>query len=268
MSAPRHALRFVVRHSFLVVCVTSVILVAVALIAPPLVVAGVAAMELLVMGVLVGGIRQRWVLSRGAVETWHAHAQTWQSRAEVWESQASSLAEAATVDETTGLGNFREFEFEWWHCLARFHRRLEPFTAVLIEVTDAADRSRPLSTTVLRRVSGLLLQTARSEDTVFRVDEQLFAVLLAAARQAGGYGFIDRARIAISSKPLDDDGQAVHVTTQGGMAEWQPAMESMIGMLGAAEEDLRRFGEDKQQQEAYFAPDASRPGDGARRRIS
>jgi PleD family two-component response regulator len=231
--------------------VASCIVAGVAFIAPPLVVAGVAAVELLLMGLLTSRTRERW-----------------QSRAEAWQSQANLLAEAATVDEETGLGNFREFEFEWWHDLARFKRRLEPFAVALVEVTDAADSSRPLSTTVLRRVSGLLLQTARSEDTVFRVDEQIFAVLLADSRREGGEGFVDRARIAISSKPLDDDGKAVHVTTRGGVAEWQQEMQSMVRMLEAAEEDLRRFGDEKWRQEAYFAPDGTRPGDDGRRNVS
>jgi GGDEF domain-containing protein len=268
MFGPRSALRFVARHSLVVVCVSSCILVAVALIAPPLVVAAVAGVELLVMGLLAGRVRERWLMSSGAVETWHAHARTWQSRAEAWESRASSLAEVVTVDEVTGLGNFREFEFEWWHCLARFHRRAEPFSVSLIEVTDAAENPQPLSTTVMRSVSRLLLQTARSVDTVFRVDERLFAVLLAAARQAGGYEFVDRARIVISSKPLDDNGQAVHVTTRGGVAEWRPEMQSMARMLKASEDDLRRFGDEKRRQEAYFEPDGGRPGDGGQRKAS
>ncbi len=251
MFQPRRAVPFVVRHSVLSASVSSCVLVAVALFAGALVVAGVAAVELLLLGFLIRRARE-----------------TWQARTEAWKSHASSLAAASTLDEETGLGNFRGFEFEWWHHLARFKRRLEPFTVALVEVAGAAESRRELSSAVLREVGSLLLQTARSEDTVFRVDSRIFAVLLADAGRQGGQEFVDRARIAISSKPLNDEGRAVHVITRVGVAEWQPETGSMVRMLEAAEQDLRQFGDEKRRQEAYFQPDATPPPGGAQRRVS
>jgi diguanylate cyclase (GGDEF)-like protein len=177
--------------------------------------------------------------------------------AERWRLRSERLTETATEDETSGVGNARQFESEWWRFLARYERRSELFSVALLELGDALRVSQPLSAHVIGKVGQILATAARTEDSVCRIGPQTFGVLLSGTPGPGADRFVERVRIELSSHPFHDEGHTVYATVYGGVAEWEPELVSIDRMLARAEGDLERFGTECRWQGSFFAPDPS-----------
>ncbi len=203
---------------------------------------------------VVGLLLLAWVLAVQGREMGRELARS-EEAAERWRLRSERLAKVATEDETTGVGNSRQFESEWWRFLARYERRGETFSVALLELGDAFRISEPLSPELISRAGQLVAKAARTEDSVCRLGRQRFGVLLSGTPRPGADRFVDRVRIELSSHAFRHAGHTVYVTAYGGVAEWAPEMVSVDRMLAEAEADLERFGTECRTQGAFFAPD-------------
>ena len=81
---------------------------------------------------------------------------------------------------------------------------------------------------------------ARSSDIVARVAPQSFAVLLVEARGEGAKQFTERVRTGIGSNPYArrQDGTGLFARAWAGVAEWEPAFDSVGAYVGAAQGSL------------------------------
>ncbi|MEX2080410.1 MAG: diguanylate cyclase [Dehalococcoidia bacterium] len=156
-------------------------------------------------------------------------------------------------DHETGVGTRRQLELSWTKQLARHRRWGEPFAIALLEVTDAFRKERLLGPGTAASVASALLEVARTEDVICRLDNHTFAVLLAGTGKEGADRFVDRARVRTSGEPHDgDDGEEFYLTVVGGTAEWDDAMQTVVDMLAVADHALGAFREDHQQQLRQF----------------
>jgi len=203
--------------------------------------------ELALLGCVAWAVRRQM---RGQVTRAEESAERWRLRSE-------RLGETATEDETSGVGNARRFESEWWRFLARYERRREEFSVAILELGDALRVSQPLSAHVIARTGQLLAMAARTEDSVCRLGPQTFGVLLSGTPRQGADRFIERLRIDLSSHAFHDEGRTVYATVYGGVAEWEPELVSMDRMLARAEADLERYGTECRREGSFFAPDAA-----------
>jgi diguanylate cyclase (GGDEF)-like protein len=229
---------FLADHHLLVMAILVCGLLIVALLGSPIALLAVAVAALVAMTWFAAGSRRRL-------------RQT-SSSAELWEARARELSKTATHDTATGMGNVRQFELDWWRCLARHQRRGEPFSVAILEIGDALRTSRPLSDAVLARLGQMLANVARAEDSACRLDRQVFGVLLSGTPEEGADRFVERARIELSSHAFNDDGYSVYVTVYGGVAEWKREMGSMVELIKVAERDLELFGAECRRQGAFF----------------
>ena len=85
-----------------------------------------------------------------------------------------------------------------------------------------------------------LMAAARSSDIVARVSPQTFAVLLVEARGEGANQFAERVRTSIGSNPYArrPDGTGLFARAWAGVAQWEPAYDSVGAYVGAAQKSL------------------------------
>ncbi|MFQ5382438.1 MAG: hypothetical protein ACE5EF_12580, partial [Dehalococcoidia bacterium] len=93
--------------------------------------------------------------------------------------EVETLRSRLGEDLVTGLGNVRQLRADWARLSALGRRHEEPFSAVVVELEDAALPGRAISTDDIRHLASRLEDATRAEDHVYRVDSRRFAVLLA-----------------------------------------------------------------------------------------
>jgi len=164
--------------------------------------------------------------------------------AETWERH---IRKQLHEDPETGLGTRRQFDVAWIRDAARARRWGEPFSLVLLDVQDAFGGQDAMTPAAAKQVGTILTEAARGEDSVFRLGNAAFAVLLSAARSDGASAFLERVRVRISSEPIPA-GTGSFFTVYGGVNEWHDAQEAPEAMLRAAELDMRRYGVELRRQ--------------------
>ena len=151
------------------------------------------------------------------------------TRAQVKMNQASvglaevttSLQEQATLDPQTGLTSRKYFMQRCEQDISAAMRHQEPmvlmrvnmdkYKKVYAEVGDDGFEN------LLNWIAGILLDTARTEDTVSRVSGAEFAILAPKTDAEGGLAFGKRLRNAINAKPFTNDNNKVAVTLSIGV---------------------------------------------------
>jgi diguanylate cyclase (GGDEF)-like protein len=111
-----------------------------------------------------------------------------------------AVSTAALRDPRTGLGNYRTFETILQTDFLRAQRYGDPFSVLLIEAT-AADYQRggAMSTAqdnLMKFVATVLTRSLRDSDTVTRLSDAMFGVVLCRADQEGAQGVWERVRSA------------------------------------------------------------------------
>lgn len=171
------------------------------------------------------------------------------------EDVARHRRRAAYEDIETGLGTATQLEVAFTKQVARHQRWSEDFALVVLQVNDASKVDRPLQTLTASSIARGLLLVARSEDTVCRLDNWTFAVLLSASTREGAEAFIARARTRVSATSHPGDQGEVFVTMRGGVAAWHEGITTMADMLAEADGDIRRFSKELRRQALEFAAD-------------
>ena len=134
------------------------------------------------------------------------------------------MAEAHT-DALTGLANRRTFDMEVSRRLAQRQSLGTPICLLIIDIDNFKsfnDRyGHPLGDAVLRRVSDVLLATARHTDIVARLGGDEFAVLLPDSNLEAASLAAERLRSAVGDGLLRHDGQEHTLTVSIGLAAAQ-----------------------------------------------
>jgi len=222
-----------------------VALVVSALFANELAMAGVGLALVVAQGVLLG------YASHSANEA-IAEAELWRERADEARRELLRFRQRAVhEDHETGLGNLRQLELDWVKGIARFRRHAEPCCMVVFEIRHTLGREA-IDFESVTGVAGVLLRVARAEDSVCRVGEGRFAILLSGADSLGGSRFIQRARVRANTELFQLGGSMAFLELLGGVAEWDDSYEDMPGLLQAAEADLGAYTADYTRQVGEF----------------
>lgn len=151
---------------------------------------------------------------------------------------------AVYEDPQTGLGNRRQLQVSCMKQIARYRRWREPFALALLEFANPFRPDRPLSDEALAGIAQALLDVARTEDTVCRIDGQAFAVILTQTGEAGAIDYVDRVRVRLSEQPVKTSNEGFF-TIYSGEGSWSPDMETPFDLLSEASKNLQGF-RDKQ----------------------
>lgn len=181
----------------------------------------------------------------------------WQQREHARNDLAALLRLAVPSpyeDPDTGLGTRRLLEIASAKEAARHRRSNEPFALALLSITDAFRPRRPVEPAIARAVAVILLRAARTEDSVCRLGERTFAVLLPCANATGAMSFLDRARIRVSSEPQREGDKHRYLTVYGGVGEWQDSMSSLEDLLASARADMTDFRVEWEHDAAEWIP--------------
>lgn len=158
-------------------------------------------------------------------------------------------------DPETGLGTARQLDVAWIKSTARARRWNEPFCITILEVAEALGSIDRVDARTASAMAGIITTLARGEDSVFRLGDSTFAVLLAGAEMSGASMFMERARIRISSDPIPDASGRFY-TVYGGVVQWREGFRGATEMVGEAQTDMHRYGSELRRQAATWGAPA------------
>jgi PleD family two-component response regulator len=205
----------------------------------------VAFAALLVQGVALFFVVPRYYRARTASSLWQTRAE--EVRVELLRLQEHAVHE----DEDTGVGNARELEIDFAKCVARARRNGEPFSLALIEVSHTLRRDAVGNESIVA-VAGVLLAGARAEDSICRVDDRLFAVLLAGADAEGGAQFVEGVRTRVAAGMFRTGANLRLLEIRGGVAQWSDEVGTLATLGRQARRDLDRESANITRQSAAF----------------
>ncbi|HEY6880712.1 MAG TPA: diguanylate cyclase [Polyangiales bacterium] len=177
------------------------------------------------------------------------------------------MRQFTTHDELTGLPNQRQLASHLERELERARRYDKPFSLLVLELDQLPsprfDAARTES--VLRDLSLLLLDHVRKVDTVARVSDARFAVLLPRCVARDACMVAEKLRKAISSHVFSDAAEPTtsKVTASLGVAQLAPTDdargESLMGRAEQALQGARQAGRNRVlSAEANASPEAAR----------
>ncbi|HET7738695.1 MAG TPA: diguanylate cyclase, partial [Tepidiformaceae bacterium] len=158
-------------------------------------------------------------------------------------------------DPESGLGTAKQLEVSFVKQAARFERWEEAFSLAILEMKDAYRPERTFSPITAASIGRALLNVARSEDTVCRIDNGTFAVLLAATGADGADAFVARARTRVGGVGHPGDAGEVFVTIEAGVTMWRTELETIEAMVLDAGRDMERFIIQHDRQKRMFEAD-------------
>jgi len=191
--------------------------------------------------------RTRLLLTRtaGRLTEAQADAVAWEKRAFMLMDEVGRCKHPMThVDPDTAVGTIRQFEVDFGKLVARFSRHHERFALTLLELHgDGPEHG--VDPRLALRCAHAILETSRAEDSVCRLSEHQFAVLLPMADRAGAEQFLKRVRGRMS-------GLGGMIAIYVGAAEWTPDLAGVWQLLERAQLFLDR----DRQTAGRFAADA------------
>jgi diguanylate cyclase (GGDEF)-like protein len=154
-------------------------------------------------------------------------------------SHEQELLKLVVLDELTGAYRLDHLRTELEREIQKTKRYKHPTSLLLIEVRGTEARSSDEQKDVLIRTAGFLMANVRKVDTVFRVRERRFAVLLPETPTSGAAVVAERLR----ARSPDVSAQvAFPVTLTISSAGWSednaPALSEILDRIGGAIEDL------------------------------
>lgn len=141
-------------------------------------------------------------------------------------SAAPAAAMPALVDPETGLGNARHLAEVLHREVARSSRYGSPLTACLFEGSIAgfhAATEGELPPSPARFIAQALVNIVRESDTVHRLDQRRFVVVLPECGPEGAAAIIARVRTHLSTTPYarNADGSAIYARAWGAACPWE-----------------------------------------------
>ncbi len=183
------------------------------------------------------------------------HKCDWRERATMLELELSRLKDKAPfVDPATGVGNLHHLDLQFTQLLGRWRRYGEPFALTIVGVSDLLVEGGNVPPVALPQLALALLRTIRAEDTICRVSESEFAILLANSTAQGAGMFLERARNQIARDP-NPTGEGSHFyRSAGGVAEWTDAVGSLPELLRLANTEMRKLRREIAAQSRAYKP--------------
>lgn len=148
--------------------------------------------------------------------------------------------EEIDIDPETGLLTAPPFEDCLQKEIARGLRYGSSSALALFEVSVAERSPNGPPPSPAKFTANILRKAVRSSDIVARVSPHTFAVLLVEARGEGARQFTERVRTSIGSSAYArrPDGTGLYARAWAGVAEWEPAFDSVGAYAGAAQHSL------------------------------
>lgn len=158
----------------------------------------------------------------GTLSCWMSHLRVRLLRTTV-ATQAAELEEIVTAggfrDPETGLGTAETLRTEWDRQLARYQRRGERFALAVLTVEDS-EQPGPIPATVATGVAAQLDALIRAEDQLYRLDNNVFGVLLTGSERDGAEYFLERVRKEMRLVDCGPGLEARPVSVQTSIIEW------------------------------------------------
>jgi GGDEF domain-containing protein len=225
--------------------VAVVALVGLALWVDPTVALGAAAMLVVVEGAVLFHYAPRYMTAT-------AQAALWESRAEeVRDAHLRFRERAIHEDPDTGCGNLRQLKIDWVKGIARFRRRDEPFDIVLFELHHSLGRNA-MAAEGVGGIAEVLLGLSRSEDSVCRIGDRIFAVLLSTTTYEGGHSFVERVRVRANTELFHKGAAMTFLELRAGVAEWKDEFKTLDAQLEECRADMVRYQAEFERQAAEF----------------
>ncbi len=183
------------------------------------------------------------------------HNCEWRERAKVLERELERLTnDAPFVDPTTGVGNLNHLDLQFVKLLGRWRRYGEPFAVTLIGFTDAVAGRGELPREAFAHLARVLMETVRVEDTLCRMSQNEFAILLANSTIQGAEAFLERARNNIAREPIRTGDRSRFYCSAAGVAEWSDEVGSLSELLRLADVEMRKLRSDIAAESRAYSP--------------
>ena len=151
----------------------------------------------------------------------------------------AQLEEMATVDEMTGLANYRVFKLKLHEEWLRSARYETPLSLIMLDLDDFKrvndSLGHPAGNEVLREFAMLVTGGARATDVAARYGGEEFGLILPHTQGERAVRVAERIRLAVEDFVFLDGAHPLHVTVSAGVATVAPApAEGPAGLLVAA----------------------------------
>jgi diguanylate cyclase (GGDEF)-like protein len=171
----------------------------------------------------------------------------------VWieiEQLQADLGRLATLDPLTGTLNRRAFMHEYERELSRSAREKTGFALAIVDLdhfkTVNDTHGHAVGDQVLCRTVDILRASLRGHDILGRYGGEEFALLIPGADKAGAMLAAERARVAVSERPIEAGQLSVPITLSAGVAayavdgsNWESLLRGADAALYAAKQGGR-----------------------------
>ncbi len=166
------------------------------------------------------------------------------------------VSESRLTDRTTGLSNELLFRDRLAHAFEAAMRDPDPFGVLVLDI----DRHPSVRESVghragaamLRSLARRLQQTLRPGDTVARLGEARFGILLDSLRGPADASRVSERLHAALREPVRVGERDIFTTASVGIALMGPGLDTPEALLGAAETAMRRARSNANERSAYF----------------
>ena len=192
-----------------------------------------------IMGTLHLGLQADAMVLGEAEESLLAHLATIISsciKSAVHHQQVSQLM---LLDPLTEIGNLRGFSRDITREISRARRAEKPVTVLLMEIDEFDDLYQHYGDRrgqfVIRKVAERLSSNLRATDSLARLGQAKFAVLIPGSGEMIGQDIAERMRRDIESFSVDDGrGAVLQVCISIGLVTWEPLQFPAVDMPGLA----------------------------------
>ncbi len=155
----------------------------------------------------------------------------------------AELLKVANTDTLTGLANRREVSRQIEAGIERSRQSGEPFALILADIDDFKpinDRlGHKAGDEVLVHLARILTENVRGRDLVARWGGEEFLLFLPSTNLGAAEMVANNLRNAISSQPLDLDGESISLTLTFGISEFRPG-DTAESTIAAADQAMYR----------------------------
>ena len=153
------------------------------------------------------------------------------------------LRQLATVDDLTRLPNRRQAMSRLHELWAQALRYGGPLSCAMVDI----DKFKTINDTyghlkgdeILQNLAGVLSQTVRATDAVYRIGGEEFLIVFPQQRAEKAFISAERCRLEVESSIFTGaPGPQKSVTISAGLAQWTPQMQTLDDLLRSADQSL------------------------------
>lgn len=152
-----------------------------------------------------------------------------------------SLTELVTLDDITGFSNSRKFYIDLEEEISRAKRYNSTFSIMLIKIVYyqeiAAIHGRVYVKNIIKRIAQNINKNLRLEDKKYRLEDDLFAIILPSTKSEGAELLMKRLKPAISTISIEEKTHQIDI--QIAFREYDESIESSLKFKKLVEEELQ-----------------------------